>query len=145
MATKKTERAPIYAIKRRGYFEPSAAMDAEEFDRFPNGLEVEIVIKSKRSLPALRYYWAVLGATVKATGRWPSKDNLSDELKMACGVTEVRRKMTGEYYLAPDSVAFDRMQEPDFKDYMTRAFATLAEHIGCDPVSLLPERRRDAA
>lgn len=145
MATKDTERQPVFMAKRRGRLEPVAQMDAEALERIAEGAEVEITIKQKRSSEHLRFYWAVLGAVVDATGRWHSKDDLSDALKMACGVTELRHPLNGPPYLVPDSVAFSRMAQADFTTFTEHAFAALAERIGCDPVSLLPEPRRRAA
>ena len=145
MATKDSERAPLFARKSRGALVPAAAIDAEIFDRLAEGSEVEITVKQHRSNPRLRFYWMVLGAVVDATGRWHSKEDLSDALKMACGVTELRHPLKGAPYLVPDSVAFSRMKEADFAAYMDRAFAALAERIGCDPVECLPANDRRAA
>lgn len=141
MATKDSEKAPLHAIKRQGRLEPAAAIDAETFDRIANGSEVEITIKQRRSNPRLRFYWSVLGAAVDATGHWETKEDLSDALKMACGVTELRHSLSGDYYLVPDSVAFSRMAEIEFAAFVDRALAKLADRIGADPVSLLDERR----
>lgn len=137
MATKDTERAPLFAVKRPGALVPASAIDAEVFDRIANGSEIEITVKQRRSSKRLRFYWCVLGAVVDATGRWNSKEDLSDALKMACGITELRHPLKGAPYLMPDSVAFSRMSESDFSAFVDRAFAMLAERIGCDPVGLL--------
>jgi hypothetical protein len=143
---KASEKAPIYAVKRNGRLEPSAQIDEEAFDAIANGSEVELTIKQKRSTERLRLYWSVVGAVVKGGfGPWQTKEALSDALKLACNVTEVRRTLSGDYYVAPDSVAFDRMGEADFGGFMNRAFAQLAERIGCDPVSLLPQREDRSA
>lgn len=145
MATKDTERQPVFMAKRRGRLEPVAPMDAETLDRIAEGAEVEVTIKQKRSSEHLRFYWAVLGAVVDATGRWDSKEDLSDALKMACGAAELRHPLNGPPYLVPDSVAFTRMSQGDFTAFVENAFGALAERIGCDPVSLLPEKKRRAA
>lgn len=138
---KASEKAPIYAIKRNGHFEPSAVIDAEAFDAIANGSEVELTIKQKRSNPRLRLYWSVLGEVVKGGyGPWQTKDTLSDALKLACNVTDLRRDLAGGYYVVPDSVAFDKMSEADFGEFMNRAFEQLAARIGCDPMALLPVR-----
>ena len=144
MATKDSEKAPLFVVKRPGQFVPASAIDAEVFDRIANGSEVEITVKQRRSSRRLRLYWMTLGAVVEATGRWHSKEDLSDALKMACGVTELRHPMKGPPYLVPDSVAFSRMSEVDFTAFVDRAFVQLAEAIGFDPISLLPERSEAA-
>ena len=135
MATKDSEKAPLFVVKRPGQFVPASAIDAEVFDRIANGSEVEITVKQRRSSRRLRLYWMTLGAVVEATGRWHSKEDLSDALKMACGVPP---------YLVPDSVAFSRMSEVEFTAFVDRAFVQLAEAIGFDPISLLPERSEAA-
>lgn len=145
MATKDSEKAPLFVVKRPGQFVPASAIDAELFDKIANGSEVEITVKQKRSNSRLRLYWSVLGAVVDATGRWHSKEDLSDALKMACGVSEIRHPLNGAPYLVPDSVAFSRMTETDFTAFMDRAFAMLAERIECDPLSLLPQKEGRAA
>ena len=73
MATKDSEKAPLFVVKRPGQFVPASAIDAEVFDRIANGSEVEITVKQRRSSRRLRLYWMTLGAVVEATGRWHSK------------------------------------------------------------------------
>ena len=49
MATKDSEKAPLFVVKRPGQFVPASAIDAEVFDRIANGSEVEITVKQRRS------------------------------------------------------------------------------------------------
>ena len=66
MATKDSEKAPLFVVKRPGQFVPASAIDAEVFDRIANGSEVEITVKQRRSSRRLRLF-----RLMAFTRRWP--------------------------------------------------------------------------
>lgn len=136
--SKRREKAGIIFQKTPRGCVPVSAIDAEDYDALPLGTEFDLVPRTKRSLPQLRTFWAALGALVKATGAWPSKEHLCDALKRDLGYVEVRRNLIGQPYLATDSIALDEMAADEFQRFMDAAMARLAEVTGVDPLSLLP-------
>ncbi len=120
---------------------PISAFDAEELDRFPLGTEFNLAPRTRRSLPQHRTYWKALSDVVKATDAWPTPEHLHDALKHDLGYVEVRKTLAGQPYISTESTAFDAMTADEFKAYMERAMARLAEVTGCDPLAFLDERR----
>lgn len=119
---------------------PHTADDAEKLAASKLGHVFELVPATKRSSKQLRTYWRALGIVVKATGKWPNSEKLSEELKWACGYrTKFVDWSTGEFLERPDSIALAEMEHEEFCTFMDAAMAQLAEHIGFDPLSFLNE------
>jgi hypothetical protein len=117
---------------------PRLGEDAEKLASVSQGAAFELVPVNKRSRPQLKLYWKALGVVVKATGKWPNAEKLSDELKYACGYrTRFMDWTTGEEILRPDSIALNEMDPEEFNAYFEAAMKALAEHIGFDPLSFL--------
>ena len=54
---------------------------------------------------------------------------------------EVRKTLAGQPYISTESTAFDAMTADEFKTYMDRAMARLAEVTGIDPLDFLQHQR----
>ena len=73
----KREKPPVPMVrKERHGYSPVSAYDAELLFSDATGTEYDLVKRTKRSLPQLRLYWAMLGRVVKATGKWPTPEHL---------------------------------------------------------------------
>lgn len=137
----KRERAGIIFAKQRGRLVPVAAIDAEEFDALPEGTEVDILPRTKRSNKQLRTFWKAVGEVVKATDAWASKEHLCDALKRDLGYMEVRRGLDGRPYITTESIALEEMEPPDFQRFMDAAMQRLAEVTGIDALAFLETKR----
>lgn len=137
------EKPTILFVKRRGVPVPATENDAEEFDRLAEGSTVKLEPGTERGHDQLAFYWLVLSAVVKATGRWPNKEKLHDAVKWDLGYVTVSHNLRGMPRLVLDSIGLSDMSDADRSVFMEQAFARIAEVIGTDPVSLLP--RREAA
>ncbi|KGM44459.1 hypothetical protein JY97_00475 [Alkalispirochaeta odontotermitis] len=131
--------APMVTLTQRGLI-PLDAYDAEAIAADPKGTEYDLVKRSKRNWPHLKKYWKCLHMVVANDDRWPTASHLHDDLKLACGyVRQCLNFETGELSQVVDSIAFDKMTQPEFEEYYNRAFAKLASVIGYDPLALLPD------
>ncbi len=84
----------------------------------------------------LRQYWAILGRLVKdAPTPWSSKEEASDALKLALGITDIGKTVTGQWMIRPGSVALANMEDVRFKNFFEQAMAVLAKVTGVDPVT----------
>lgn len=122
---------------------PAAAFDLEQIDADPVGTEYDVRRRSKRSNPQLRLYWATLADVLDRIGHdtWPTAEHLSDALKKACGYIMVNYDLSGEPYVATDSISFDAMDQATFQAYFDRAMGKLAETVGFDPLDAYEERK----
>ena len=135
------DKAPKIMVERtRTGLVPCTAYDCEMLDNYAPGQLFELGERSRRSNPQLNTYWLALDRVVKATGHWPTKEHLSDELKKVCGYFSWSMDLeTGEMSKVPDSISFGAMGQTDFRTYFDAAMAKLAEAIGYDPLHFLGE------
>ena len=112
---------------------PVSGYDDELLAEIPEGELVEITIKRKRSWPQLKLYWALLNNVVKNYPcDYPTADKLHNAVKMALGYTSELIGMDGKTYLMPDSVAFNKMTQADFKLYLDNTVVLLNRLTGTD-------------
>ena len=84
-----------------------------------------------RAIPFNSYYWATLANIVDGTGIAPTAHHLHDALVKLCGYVSVVTDINGKPIdMVRDSTAFDRMDEPEFHDYVMHAQQILAERFG---------------
>ena len=130
-------RSKIQVLKVEGALVPLTEHDANQLEDAAINTVFNMTSTQTRSNPHHNMYWAVLHKVVKATGKWPTKDHLHDELKWACGYVRMRyTNFTGQHMRTVDSISFDDMSQKEFNDYFDMAMTTLAEGIGYDPLEL---------
>ena len=87
-----------------------------------------------------KLYWATLRNVVASTAlgdTFPTTTHLHKSLLLTLGYhSTVHNLVTGEVFLVPDSTSWARMDETTFSEYLGRAFATLADATGIDPLTL---------
>lgn len=117
---------------------PARSWDAEDLSADAVGTEYEIAKVSRRRPKQHRTYWRALSLVVKSTDRWPTKEKLHEDIKIALGFVEKRPNIsTGEIVLVPDSTAFDAMDQDQWQVFMDRAMELIAAECGFDPLAWL--------
>ena len=128
-------KPPLQFEKRNGQLMPVSVYDAQMAEEYGEGQLFNVTAVSNRSEPHHKLYWATLGNVVKATGRWATSSHLHDDLKMLCGYYRtVVNQATGGVYYVPDSIAYKKMDQQQFREYFDQAMAKLADAIGYDPL-----------
>lgn len=117
---------------------PADGLAEREIEDFPMGRDLRCKLVRARSTPNLRHYFACLQQLADALGL-PRKDPLHDLLKIECGLFTPIRTAAGELRYAPDSIAFDRLEEGPFIEYKRRAFEACERLFGIDPATLSAE------
>lgn len=130
-------RLPLLLVKRNGGLYPATDMDAEALAGYGDGAKVEAEVRQPRVPQAHRFFFAALNKVV-ASGATPFRttDELLDALKMAAGLTELRRDINGRYFVLPGSISFAAKDEAAFREFREAAFAVLAERYGIDATAL---------
>jgi hypothetical protein len=141
MAKKKSDKPAIMFTKGPRGLSPATAYDQEELERFPVGTSFEVKPMDARGHDQLGFYWTVLNRVVKATDLWPTAEHLHDAIKRELGYLTISYDMLGKPRVVVDSIALEKMGDNDRSDFIEKAFGLLAEKIGVDPVSLIPERQ----
>lgn len=133
---KDTERVAIVMKRDRSGLVPASAFDAELLDRYSLSAEVEVTVKQRCSLPQQRLYWSILHAIVEATDAYPNAEYLHEAIKDELGYVHHVRRIDGQTIRIPDSTAFAKMDQAEFKVFFDRAMELLARLIGSDPMEL---------
>jgi len=84
-------------------------------------------------------YWSILSKVIESGAcRFGSPETLHDAIKMELGFIDFRKKLNGEVYAIPKSVAFDKMSHSEFTEFNAKAMALISEHYldGQDPETL---------
>ena len=125
-------KAPHLFTVREGHLVPFDAYTADRLSRFADGATVRCSnLTQPRALPFHNRYWATLSQIVTATECAPSADHLHDWLVKACGYTTMIVDRDGKPVdMVRDSTRFDRMDEPEFQQYVTAAQRMLADRLG---------------
>lgn len=114
----------------RGLY-PVDGVAEEEVRQLPAHVELraDVVQPTRRSLPQLRLYWAVLQLVAERmnnAGRAPiDKRTLHQWVKLKCGYVDDIVLRTGEIVEVPGSVALDRMDQDEFNRFFEKAMAAI--------------------
>ena len=124
-----SERPPIKMVRRGAFLAPCSPFDAESLEMLPAGKELAVRTSLARSVPALRFYWAMLKLVCDNLDQPTRPDTLHQWLKLKLGFTEKLKLRSGEIVDLPSSVAFDKMDEETFRDYLEAAKQLIVTQI----------------
>jgi hypothetical protein len=111
------------------------------------GEDVFLEFTRPRSIRQLRLYWALVGiAFDNNQNHFASKDEASDSIKLACGLsTTTHIKYHGQWFerKTPASIAFASMQQNEFNTFFEKAIGYICTELipGLDPETLEIEVR----
>ena len=114
---------------------PADAFAQEQLDGLPRNTDLSIEPKLVTGSGQRRLYWAGLGLLAQniEDDRWPTSRHLSNMLLTTLGYVDIAWRMDGSYYLTPNSLAVDNMEEPEFLAYFERARAEVVKRFEWDP------------
>jgi len=127
----------IMATKKDGRLIPAYAEDAEKFDALPNAT-FSVMLTQPRSLPRLRFYWAVCQAVYENSDEFIDSEAVSDFLKMKMGLCKWIVYPNGSCSPRPKSISFASMDEDKFSDFVSKALDVICNELlpGTDPADL---------
>lgn len=134
---KSPETAPIYVQRQGDKLAGEMQMDRDAIAKFKVGDRIKVVLHTGRSPSRLRFYWQMLGKLVDATDCAPNAEALHSVIKLDLGYANPVRLRNGMTVLVPGSIAFDRMTEQEFGNFLDRAIAWVAQHYGVTPEEIM--------
>jgi len=135
------DRPPIQCAKRGLALYPCSDFDAEIVRALSPTLPVFLHPSQARHPGQHRLYWSLLTLVGQNTEPAVTADELHAWVKPRCGV-EITDQLTGEVTeLAPSSIAFDAMEQPEFQTFLQRVIDLLTTRIipGLDRADLTRE------
>lgn len=133
----KSEAPPIYVNRQGDKLAGEMQMDRDAIARFKAGDRIKVTLHTGRSPSRLRFYWQMLGKLVDATDCAPNAEALHSVIKLDLGYATPVRLKNGMTCLVPGSIAFDRMTEQEFANFLERAIKWVAENYGVTPDEIM--------
>jgi hypothetical protein len=137
MSKKSTENPPIYVIRRGDVLQPEMQADAEMIRKMKPGERIRVDLRTGRSPARLRFYWQLLNRLRDATDCAPNSEALHEAIKLDLGHATPIRLRNGMTVLVPSSIAFDKMTEESFAEYLERAIRWIGENYHVTPEELM--------
>jgi hypothetical protein len=125
-----SDKPPILVQRRGEFLLPHSPMDGERIRELPAGKALKAVVtQPRRSNPQLRLYWSMLGLVAANLDQDIEAEALHDWLKLKLGLVTYIRQRNGKAVAVPKSVAFDKMEHPEFTAYFDKVKLLLIEHL----------------
>lgn len=106
-------------------------------ERYAPGSDLRARFSKPRSLPHHRLYFAVLQEVVQATGQWASVEDLHEAIKIEMRMLKGITLMNGEVRFLTSSIAFDTLDQGQFKVFFDRAMEAIGQATGIDVDALI--------
>lgn len=122
----------VYLRRVGGALYPSDGLSDSDLSDIPARKRVKAVITEPRRQNPHRLYWAVLKIVSDNTDHpvLSNRDRLHDLTKIKCGIVHiVKSSKTGEVYQLPGSIAFDKMDNADFRAFLDKALRFLCDEV----------------
>ena len=109
---------PIVMYRRGTFLAPHSPFDCELVEAYPVEVPLKVTISQPRNIGRLRLYFALLGVVIDNMDDPPTKDKLHEAIKIRLGRCTTVKFKDGRTVEIADSVAFDKMSEVDFQDFL---------------------------
>lgn len=123
-----TERPAIEVVRRGGFLVPASPIDSEALEAFPQGKRLKARITQPRNVQHHRLYWAAIQLVRDNMDDPPPLETLHDAVKVKLGYTRTMTFKDGTQAIIPASIAFDKMDQGEFRAYFD-AFARLVNEV----------------
>jgi hypothetical protein len=115
-------------IKETGKLLPADEAAGAALEHMKNGARVLVKLKEPRNEDHHRLMFAVLNKVCE-NSEWQNPEALLDALKIEVGHVERMQSLDGKVYLKPRSIAFDKMDQIDFRRFFDRVMHVICEQI----------------
>ncbi len=118
-------------LKRAGNgLYPSDGLSDSDLSDIPAGQRIKAVITQPRRQKPHRLYWAAIKIVSENTEHpvLSDRERLHDLVKIKCGYVHLVRSK-GEIIQLPGSIAFDKMDEMEFRAFLQKALTFLCDEV----------------
>ena len=125
----------MFAVKHLGVLRPCKQSE-DAFSKLPIDTPLQIEVKRPRNLAALRMYWGLVTEVTKSlpeNSTYKTKDHVDEAIKIATGHYDLMRTKddvgTVFDHYKTKSIAFHKMKEDDFSEFLDRAVTFICGHV----------------
>lgn len=116
---------PIIMRRQFDRLTPATDMDADALRAFPMNKGLRVRVTQARNVGRLRLYWALLHKVHENMPSPPPIERLHEAVKVRLGYVETIRFKGAPDAVIPASIAFDKMTETEFVEFLERFKAFL--------------------
>lgn len=114
--------------------EPVDEDGTDSLRRIKVGSDVLVEVRRPRNIRALRLYWGLVTLVWQnlpedKAEAYPSKETLSDALKVCVGHCETIQLPNGTVFRRPKSVGFSAVEEGEFQEFLDRCIGIVVRHF----------------
>ena len=124
-----SERPAIQMMRRGSFLVPLAPTDSNGLDAYPAHKPLKVKITQPRSLQQHRLYWSMLDLVAENLDQDVTGNDLHEWMKLKLGLCNAVRQRNGDTVMVTQSIAFDKMDQAEFRRFFDRAKVLLITHI----------------
>jgi hypothetical protein len=122
----------LFVKVQAGRIAPRSMADQEALDGGDGDYVCRLTSARSRSLDQMRLYWSICAFIADALDSEPpvNRKMIDQTLKIEAGHYDMVRFVDGRYRYQPKSIAFNKLSQPAFNEYMDNALNISARTFG---------------
>jgi hypothetical protein len=120
---------PLLMYRRGATLHPADDLAAEDVRKLKADKPILVECRHPRSLQHHRLFFAMLRKVAQSTPTPLSEHALLSWIKVETGHVDVLPLGFGQTYMAPASIAFDKMDQAEFREFFDRAVQLICERV----------------
>lgn len=134
----KSDYPPLHMVLERGRLVPAGSYEQERLASYPDGTPFTVKITSERGNKTIRRWWLILGLAVEQCPTpWKTAEQASDAVKMAIGIVNLTKSLSGRTVESPRSLS--ELQEPELERAFFDMVQVMSRITGVDVLTLRKE------
>lgn len=122
----------------RGRLVPASQFDQERIDSYRNGAVVMCRLTEERDRVLVKKWFAILGLVLKTCETpWKTKDEAHEAIKLALGIVNLSKTVSGQYMQYPRSLT--ELDDPEMTEALEQMTELLSRMTGVDVETLKKE------
>jgi len=128
----KHEAPPFKMVVEAGRLVPATPFDAERLDTYRRGTRISVRFTEEKDRVLVRKWWAVIGRAVKECKTpWKTRDEASEAIKLALGIVNLSKTVTGKFMQYPKSLT--ELTDPELDEAVMQMMEIIHHITGVDP------------
>jgi len=136
--TTKSDYPALRMRVERGRLAPASQFDQERLDSYRNGAIVMCRLTEERDRVLVKKWFAILGLVLKTCETpWKTKDEAHEAIKLALGIVNLSKTVSGQYMQYPKSLT--ELDDPEMTEALEQMTELLSRMTGVDVETLKKE------
>lgn len=121
-----------------GRLVPASAFDQDRISSYRNGSVVMVRVTEEKDRVLIKKWWAIIGLVMKQCATpWKTKDEAHEAIKLALGIVNLSKTVTGKWMQYPKSLS--DLDDPEMTEAFENMIALLSRMTGVDVSTLKKE------